>query len=162
MEFLDKGKEVFVDEADLGLYQSYKWRPHFNGRRWYLVRHTTIGGRGGRDVTILFHREVMDCPEGMVVDHINGNGLDNRRANMRICTYAQNQANRGPNVNNHLGCKGIRKKPNRKKCWCASIDYDGKTKTGYSYTLEGAKKIYNEIAKDVFGDFAYQYEVVND
>ena len=79
---------ALVDAAD------YEWLKDY---KWHVTRHgacgTVYAGRreGGR--LVLMHRQIMNPPKGMVVDHINGNGVDNRRCNLRICTQKQNVHN---------------------------------------------------------------------
>ena len=63
------------------------------------------------DRRISVHRVVMDAPKGMDVDHINGNGLDNRKENLRICTRSQNSMNRKPRFDNPTGYKGVQYTP---------------------------------------------------
>jgi len=77
---------ALVDAAD------YEWLSQY---KWYAGRPTPSGTiyarrRASDGTTVLMHRMIMRPPKGMVVDHINGNGLDNRRCNLRICTVAEN------------------------------------------------------------------------
>ena len=85
---LTKGRFAIVDAADFEWLNRYKWQAAYNGTKFYA---TTKNRRGGN---IWMHRMIMKAPKGMVVDHINGNGLDNRRCNLRICTPQQNSCNR--------------------------------------------------------------------
>lgn len=63
--------------------------------KWYAVKHggTFYVARTDNRKTILLHRELLKPPEGMVVDHINRIGLDNRRSNLRVCTHQENMQN---------------------------------------------------------------------
>lgn len=78
------GKSVLVDDDDYKKYNHLKWHLSSTG---YAVR------RNNRETTRL-HRLIMNCPEGLVVDHLNGDTLDCRKSNMRICTQRENVKNR--------------------------------------------------------------------
>jgi len=96
----------------------------------------------------------MSAPADMQVDHINGNPLDNRRENLRICTRAQNTCNRKAVVNSKSGYKGVTKKNSSRK-WIPEIRKDGKKLYLGSYnTPEEAAKAYDKAAKEIFGEFA--------
>ncbi len=86
---LGNGLFALVDAADYKRVSKY---------RWYAKRHGSVTYatclRNGR--VVYMHRMIMRPPKGYIVDHIDGNGLNNRRCNLRICTHQQNQANRGP------------------------------------------------------------------
>jgi hypothetical protein len=88
---LPVGSSLFatVDAADYEKLRKYKWHVIRRGNKIYASRHT------GRRYVYL-HREIMRPRQGYVVDHIDGNGLNNCRSNLRVCTHRQNQANRGP------------------------------------------------------------------
>ena len=102
----------------------------------------------------------MKAKKGQQIDHINGNKLDNRKKNLRFCTYTQNRCNMGP----QLGRKG---KKSRFKgvslrtdikivSWMARIVIYGKVKNlGCHRTEEAAAKAYNKAAKIYHGEFAY-------
>lgn len=79
-----KGMSVKVDDTDYEKYNHLRWHLSSTG---YAVRRTN-------GETIRLHRLIMNCPEGMVVDHLNGNKLDCRRNNMRICSQKENSCNR--------------------------------------------------------------------
>ena len=102
------------------------------------------------------HREIAGLTWGdkLVVDHINGNPLDNRRTNLRVCTNAENMRNRGKNKNNTSGFKGVTYFKFA-KLWKAQIKVDRKgVFLGYFKTPEAAHQAYCEAAAKYHGDFA--------
>ena len=100
----------------------------------------------------------MKAPNGLQVDHIDGDVLNNQKSNLRICTQQENAKNRKINKNNTSGIKGVSKtkrKEWRSKTWQAIIGADGKnTHLGYFYTAEEAGRAYKKAAKELYGDFA--------
>ena len=82
------GKAVLVDDDDYERYGDIKWNLSDTG---YAVIRKKIGDK---KKTLRLHRLIMNCPDGMVVDHLNGNPLDCRKSNLRICTQAENSKNR--------------------------------------------------------------------
>jgi len=115
---LTRGKYAIVDAADYPALSKHKWfaQPTERGRTFYAAR--THKGRA-----VSMHRQIMKPPKAMVVDHINGNGLDNRRCNLRICTQLQNSQNsrrRRPGKSRYRGVF-----PRGDK-WQAAIQHDGK------------------------------------
>lgn len=99
------------------------------------------------------HRVIMDPKKELVVDHLNGNGLDNTCANLRIATSAQNSMNRSINKNTSSGYKGVHKKRNK---WQARIFKDGVAyHLGCYDTPEKASKAYKDKEKELYGKFAY-------
>ncbi len=86
---LGRGLFATVDAADYEELSKYKWYAKRHGPTTYA---TCI--KDGR--IVYMHRMIMRPGKGLLVDHIDGNGLNNRRCNLRICTHQQNQANRGP------------------------------------------------------------------
>jgi hypothetical protein len=99
------------------------------------------------------HRLLIDCPDGMHVDHIDGNGLNNRRANLRIATSGQNQCNRGKSPRNTSGFKGVnwRKKEMR---WNAQISVGGKNRSlGFFDKPEEAHAAYAAACAKYHGEF---------
>src|SRR6185312_4468108 len=83
------GAQVRVDDADAGFLRQWAWQIQTVGTLQYARRSTGPSG-----TTIYMHRSIMDAPNGMVVDHIDGDGLNNRRENLRIVTHGQNLWNR--------------------------------------------------------------------
>jgi HNH endonuclease/AP2 domain len=93
---------ALFDEQDRSLAEGAHW---FNSMG-YVVRDVT--GEQGQSIRLHFHREVMNAPVGLVVDHINGNGLDNRRSNLRVVSHAVNGQNRTKlDSRNKTGFRGV-------------------------------------------------------
>ena len=102
------------------------------------------------------HRLILglSIKDGIFTDHINGNILDNRRANLRTCTNSQNQANSKLRKDNTSGYKGVNFIPKTKN-WQASIRLKGKKLyLGHFVNKELAARAYNSAAKLYFGKFA--------
>ncbi len=128
-----------------------------SGRNWHAVKRqsglvyaaTNISDeRGQRPLSM--HRVLM--PEAERVDHINGDGTDNRRANLRAATHAQNMRNRKKHKNNTSGFKGV--SPMRGK-WRAQIRFEGrKHHLGIFDSPEEAAEAYDEAARRLHGEFA--------
>ena len=103
---LTKGYFTIVDMEDYERLSKWKWRAHVkNDKIVYAVRQKRVGDK---QVKIYMHREIMNTPKHLKVDHINWNGLDNRRENLRNCTVAQNSQNSRLARNNTSGYKGVR------------------------------------------------------
>lgn len=154
---LTKGFECIVDDDDYEDLMKYKWQiTRDNG----IVKPYAMRGqwKDGKTHTIRMHRQIMNAPQGVSIDHINGDTLDNRKSNLRFCTQAENSRNRGiDRVKNKISkFKGVTKFKNRIKCWVAQIEVDGKRKPiTYHYTEKEAAIAYDEMAKKYFGEFAW-------
>jgi hypothetical protein len=97
---LTQGKVAIVDAADYDALAKYTWYAWRSRKRFYAVRKE-------RRSTILMHRQVLPITEGYQVDHIDGDGLNNRRNNLRAVTPAQNCWNSALQHNNKIGIPGI-------------------------------------------------------
>ena len=85
---LTKGKFAVVDAGDFVMVAQYDWYASKSRNDFYAVRNVI---ENGRRTKLYMHRFIMDCPSGMVVHHINGDTLDNRRSNLEVCTVSLNQ-----------------------------------------------------------------------
>ena len=147
---------AIVDKADFGRVSQNKWVVRFNG--WgkpYAKRKINFD-------YLPLQNAILDVPRGIIVDHKNGDALDNRRGNLRVCTHFQNFWNRpAANIPTKTSkYKGVHKiaSPTRKR-WCAQICAKGKRFTlGTFLTAEDAAYAYNLKAIELFGEFA----VLND
>jgi hypothetical protein len=149
MELQIKGQTVLIDDEDLALVQGYGWCP-MQGR--YM--HAYIPGSGHKGKFVRMHRLIMGASGKALVDHVNGNGFDNRKENLRFCTTSQNLFNRGPNKNNPWGIKGIRYDKRRGR-YFASICVNHKSHfLGYFDTPEKAGEAYALAAPKYHGQFA--------
>lgn len=132
---LTMGYEAIIDAEDVEWVQRDNWRASIERRADCSLR-TVYALRTDRSNgikrTLALHREILKPPPGLQVDHINGNGLDNRRANLRIATPAQNARNARMRRNNTSGFKGVRlHKPSGK--WVAEIKVNNTTKSLGAY-----------------------------
>jgi hypothetical protein len=144
---LSNGKTAIVDDIDFPTLNKYKWS--FHGK--YAHRVEIIGGKQKH---IYMHRDIMAFPVGCDIDHINGNKLDNRKSNLRICTRSQNNANMGKPSNNTSGYKGVSwdKRANK---WVARLNSNGKLQWSKHFDNKiDAAKAYNSVILEVFGQFA--------
>lgn len=149
---LSKGYVTIVDDdAPAGIVGA-KWCALENG--WGKVYAMRTASAGGKTQTLLLHRVVAGASAGQYVDHINGDSLDNRRENLRVCTNSQNAMNRGKQVNNRSGFKGV--SWNKKAgCWQAWIQVRGKRMwLGDFADKRDAAAAYDRAAREMHQDFA--------
>ena len=152
---LTQGKITLVDDKDFPNFSKHKW--YFKGGygNGYAMRglKRSEGGKKG-DKMVSMHRLIMNAPEGFEVDHINGDKLDNRRVNLRICLKEENHRNRGLQSNNTSGFKGVSRRRDLKK-WAVHVNVDGKkTSVGHFDDLKEAAKAYNKAALKYYGNYA--------
>ena len=149
---LTQGKVAIVDDDDFEMLNAYKWFAHKQGDRFYARRNTSIRN-GAKRTAIGMHRVIMRTPVGFETDHVNGDGLDNRRDNLRIATSSQNKMNRGSRRDNKLGVKGVSRSRGRFR---AVIQINGNYKLiGVFLTIEAASAAYQLAAQKLFGEFAH-------
>lgn len=145
---LTQGKFAIVDEQDFDWLNQWKWAFHSNG---YAYR--SAGGRKNRHC-ILMHRLIAGTTDGADTDHINRNKLDNRRANLRTASRAQNMANRGPLSTNTSGFKGVSK--TRHGLWSAEIIVaKRKIFLGKYVSAEDAARVVDAAAIEHFKTYAH-------
>lgn len=152
---LTQGKYAIVDPDDYERLSRHKWYAMQCRNTCYAGRNSKTG-KDGKRIYIKMHREVLKPPQGFVVDHINRNGLDNRNANLRLATRAQNSLNR-PYIkrpNSPSKYKGVTWHKAQRK-WAVQICYNGIHKNvGYFHDEIEAGKAYDKAAKKHHKDFA--------
>lgn len=146
---LTKGQYTLVDDDLYDYLNQWSWNATLQNGTWY-ARRTDVGPARKQ---IKMHRLITNAPDGMFVDHINGNGLDNRRSNLRICTREENGRNRKLYINSTTGFKGVQFRGEKK--YRARVSFDGRRiHLGYFETAIDAAKAYNAAAIKYHGDFA--------
>lgn len=140
---LTQGKIAVISEMDAARVLAHRWSANFQHRAWYVVSaiKTDSGFRG-----VSLHRFILGEPSG-IVDHRNGDPLDNRRSNLRLASRSQNAANMAKR-----GLKGVSRAGNR---WLARIRVNGNClNLGCFQTPQEAASAYNKAAAIHFGEFA--------
>lgn len=157
---LTNGKPVVVDAADVEFLSQYTWVERTAGHGFCRTSYAmAMPQRDGVRKGFFMHRLLLNAQPDQFVDHIDGDGLNNTRANLRFATRSQNGANAAPSSRNTSGYKGVYFSNGHGK-WAAAIRVEGaRTYLGFYDTKEEAALAYNAAAIKAHGDFAYLNEV---
>ncbi|HYF49092.1 MAG TPA: HNH endonuclease [Planctomycetota bacterium] len=153
---LTQGYVAIVDDADYDRLASRSWQAlRLSPDHVYAVHMRRTGGKGGgRVVRVYMHRELMGAESQRLIDHANGNTLDNRRENLRFATPSQN----AQNSRKRPGCTSMFKGVSwhkRSRRWRAKIKANGQEQhLGSFLTEDAAREAYQQAAARLHGAFA--------
>lgn len=149
---LTKGQVALVDDEDYTWAASIRWQYSATGgegRQGYAISRP-----GSRKTvkTVYMHRVIAGARRGEVVDHIDGDKLNNRRSNLRPCSHTENARNRPKTARNTSGFKGVKREGRR---WIATIRVEGRQRRvgAFDTVIEGARA-YDIAAIEHYGEFA--------
>lgn len=149
---LSRGMVTQVDDSDFEILNQWKWS-YSNG---YAVRCIWVG-RGKLNKMLPMHRQITDPPLNTVVDHIDGNRLNNQRSNLRITTRTSNMHNTRTRSTNKSGFQGVHFHKGTRR-WRAQICSFGKTiHVGYFPTPKEASEAWKQKAVETRGILPYEY-----
>lgn len=151
---LTQGKVALVDDADYEWLSQWKWCAHKQpkGEKFYAVRGLYL--EDGTHHSIRMHRQILNASEGTEVDHIDCNGLNNQRSNLRLATRSQNEMNKVPWKKNKTSkYKGVHYCNTRRK-YVMGIRFNNSLKRKYHTSEIDAAQAYDELARIHHGEFA--------
>lgn len=149
---LTKGLVALVDDEDYDFLSQWKWYAKTNKKTGKSYACRSVHTAGQQPKAVVIHRTIMQAKPGEIVDHKDGNPLNNQRSNLRICNHQQNTCN-SPSRSGTSKYKGVHKQGGK---WAAVILANGVSHRLGSYYNEGnAARAYNEAAARLHGEFAY-------
>lgn len=137
-----------VDDEDWPLVSRHRWQAHpirsnYGG---FYVKCSKLG---------YMHRAILRAPKGMLVDHIDGNGLNNRRSNLRLATRQQNCVNRRRGYTTRSGYRGVYPTDRPNRTWTVEITVNGRRyRLGRFDDKVAAAREYDALALEHFGEYA--------
>jgi hypothetical protein len=149
---LTRGFYALVNDEDFEKVNQHNWCATPKRYTWVACRSVWYDGRNHM---VYMHRVITGAVHGELVDHINGNGLDNQRHNLRICTKAQNNQNRRrAQSTNTSGYRGVFYEKNIRK-WRAQISMDNKNiHLGVFTSKANAARVYKRASRALYGEFS--------
>lgn len=151
---LTQGKQAIVDDEDFERINKFNWHVHKHKNGWYAVRRGKRPNGSKNQPAIYMHREILGIIfSGGLIDHKDGDGLNNQKNNLRNADYAQNRANSQPTYNKSSRYKGL-SKDKRNGTWMVKIQKGKPTYLGIFKDEKEAAIAYNKKAIELFGEFA--------
>jgi hypothetical protein len=148
---LTKGYEAVIDAIDVPIVEGFNWYVHSQAHTSYARREDNSCGK---TITVYMHRVILGIPFGSEGDHKDGNGLNNRRDNLREASRAQNNQNRGLYKSNTSGIKGVRLHKSTSK-WIAQINAGGRRiSLGFFSSVDDACAAYRRAQSEYHMDFS--------
>lgn len=156
---LSKGQFALVDDEDFNYLNQFRWHAVLKPNGVYYACRGIWNRESKNGTTISMHRTIMDIlnDKNITVDHIDHDGLNNQKSNLRLCTTKENSRHRRKSKRNTSGYIGVcSHRANGYHYWRARIELNGKKIClGFYKNKEEAALAYNEGAKKYFGEFAY-------
>jgi hypothetical protein len=150
---LTQGKVAIVDDEDFEYLNQFKWyarksrsQNYYAGRYFYIKK--------GVRIYISMHTDIIKPNKNLMIDHVNNNGLDNRRINLRLCINSENMRNRNIYKNNSSGYKGVSFNKKSKKYYSYIRHNNLMYSLGFYIDPKDAAKAYNTAAIKFHGEFA--------
>jgi hypothetical protein len=152
---LSNGMKAIIDAEDWKKVKHFSWGFGYGHAKKSGYQQYVGAYKGNYQGSMMLHRFIMDTPKGFHTDHINGNHLDNRKSNLRVCSAQQNQWNSRKHIIQSSKYKGV-SWYKRDKCWraYANLNYQ-QIHLGYFKSEIEAAKVYNRKAKELYGAFAF-------
>ena len=157
---LTKGYEALVDDVDYENVSRFKWQADIQRRLDGTVRNVYATRRfaavAGKRRSVFLHRYLLNLRDPMIqCDHIDHDGLNNSRQNLRVADQSQNAQNQRKQFNTRSVWKGVHSHKRGNKRWEARIQIQGhRISIGYFATERDAAKAYNDVAVNAFGEYA--------
>jgi hypothetical protein len=156
---LTRGYSALVDDSDFDFLSQWRWHVVISHSKHktkvYAARNP---GRGGCSKYVLMHRVLMDASNTQKVDHKDGNGLNNQRLNLRLCSHSQNLHNTGLSASNSSGFKGVSWCSCAKKWRARFVTNRKEHHLGLFNTKEAAAMAYDLAIVSARGDFSVTNE----
>lgn len=153
---LTQGRFALVDDTDFEFLNQWRWHFKKSKSTGYAVRKQYLFTKNGKEHyrVIYMARLIMGTPDNLLCDHIDGNGLNNQKTNLRNCTKSQNLQNRGPQSNNSSGHKNVYWH-RQDSMWRVFFTRHGKKhEVGLFHDIEDAVAARDKAVFEVNGDFA--------
>jgi hypothetical protein len=155
---LTRGFKAIIDDDDFDLVRAFKWRAHNGGSGMTYAGRTVAVGK--KMTCVLMHRFITGAKPGQLVDHKDGNTMNNRRDNLRICTHAENMRNSKVRKHSQSGVRNVRQEiKNGTTSFRAKVQVDGKVHRKLFKTASEAEAWAKELRFRLHGEFAYSEEL---